>query len=1107
MFLLFISKTLNIEHPTSNIESRRLKTSQLNGNSRLSLIVCLFLLCPSQLNAAETDSFSTSQKLLQEFCFECHGNEQAEARINLERMTADLSFNSGFKNWNKAAAMLEQGKMPPDGTSQPSDAQRRQLVSAIQSEMKRVVEQHAGDPGRVVMRRLTSAEYAYTIRDLTGLYLTLERDFAGDAVGGEGFTNVGGVQFVQDSTLERYLEAAKKVASHAVIGAGPLQFYDDPGKTGFELSAITRIQEIYRANGFRTAAGEGGEAFGLELYPRAFYTAWRYRHREQLGLKNATVASLASDDGLSVRFADHIWSVLNDDQPTHPMSEIVAAWHKLPTPADNDDQLAARVREQCDDLFELLSQWQHKLGQNADDKEEARLLAADTFNVRRTKSFILTPIRTEDISEVTIHLVVEAVHPGGSQNPTVIWRNPEIQFRHKDLLLEDPKPISSIVSGEDAERLKFGKHPAGGNAEPHDIVTTGVGRQSFVLPIPKGVRSARLIVEVELDVEHGDDCIIQCSISDSKNSTEWKSVTGLLANSTGTTFKTWKRGVLEFARQLPQISHREPAPSDRDPIPPPFDNSYNNAERNAYHYKIKYHRDDRFLVDHILNDATRKELDHAWADLLGSFEYHDTFLKFVANKYKLDIGDRRIAELETSWIDRLPPEPRKFVRHLYEEYAAIQNSFEVAQPQHIEGVLRLANRTWRRPLTDDERNRLRAFYEHLIDDESLDHSNAIRTLLARVLVAPDFIYRAEGNPVIKLNPLTDWELASRLSYFLWSSLPDAELRRSAAAGELSDLEKLSDQARRMLADPKARRLATEFFGQWFGFYKFDRYAGVDPQRFPEFTDQLKSAMYDEAIAFFEHIVRRDRPAREILFADYVFVNRELAGHYGIDVAYAASVREKNHAGSVPNERIENVNRFNRGGLFGLGAVLTSTSAPLRTSPVKRGDWILRRVLDSPVPPPPADAGSISADDVHDDGLTVRQRLEVHRRNPTCNNCHSRIDPLGFALEHYDALGRWRKSYRDGQPIDASGKLMNGTVISGPNGLRDYLESNEKMFLRTLCTKLLGYALGRRKLLTDSVLIDQMMADLKRDGRFSNLVESIVRSKQFRYHGSQSDAVR
>jgi len=351
-----------------------------------------------------------------------------------------------------------------------------------------------------------------------------------------------------------------------------------------------------------------------------------------------------------------------------------------------------------------------------------------------------------------------------------------------------------------------------------------------------------------------------------------------------------------------------------------------------------------------------------------------------------------------------------------------------------------------------------------------------------------------------VKPLPDWELASRLSFFLWSSIPDDELRRAAAAGELSSPANLQRQVKRMLVDPKARRLSTEFFGQWLGFYHFDQHKGVDTGRFPEFTDDVKDAMYDEAVSFFEYVIRKDRPVREILSADYTFLNKALAKHYGVKQEVKSTDRV---------ELVQGANGFQRGGLLRLGAVLTATSAPLRTSPVKRGDWVLRRVLGTAVPPPPADAGSIPADDKLFGGLSVREKLEAHKRNATCANCHVRIDPLGFPLERYDSIGRWRDQYPDGKPIYDSSELSDHRQIAGVDGLLRYLQDKEDQVRRTLSYKMLGYALGRTVQPSDYPLIDRMVA-AGGDASFSTLAAEIVTSRQFRnragHEGSPGTAI-
>src|SRR5689334_3839475 len=281
--------------------------------------------------------------------------------------------------------------------------------------------------------------------------------------------------------------------------------------------------------------------------------------------------------------------------------------------------------------------------------------------------------------------------------------------------------------------------------------------------------------------------------------------------------------------------------------------------------------------------------------------------------------------------------------------------------------------------------------------------------------------------------------------------------------------------------PKRGGSPPEFFGQWLGFYHFDEYRGIDTGRFPEFKEDVKTAMYDEAVSTFEYIVREGRPVREVLYADYTFLNKPLATFYGIDRDLKLSDKMV---------KVDGANAFNRGGALRLGSVLTTTSAPLRTSPVKRGDWVLRRILGTPTPPPPADAGSIPADDKLFGGLSVHEKLEAHKRNATCANCHTRIDPLGFPLEHYDSVGRWRDKYPDGKAISDSGALSDQTQIAGVKGLLDYLELKENQVQRTLSFKLIGYALGRTVQPSDRPLIDRMVG-AGGDATFSKLVTEIV----------------
>jgi len=878
-----------------------------------------------------------------------------------------------------------------------------------------------------------------------------------------------------------------------VTGAGPLMFFDDPGKSGFEVSASSRIIEIYRKYGFRANSGEGGKPYGMELYTQAFYVCWQFQHRDALGLKGATLESLAAKEGSSERFAKHIWSVLNRRDATYPTSDVIAKWKALAVPAGNNASALAAGRAGADQMMRSVIDWPRWLlaagavAEGGEGDERALVLNAEVLEPSLKHKYV-TQLRSRGKKTATIYLQALAATGGGKEVPYVIWHNPVIRTRGRDRGVGGEKPLRSLLDEATVQKLGFGKTPDGRVIPDTDFTTRGAA--SFDIPVPEGTLGAGFQAEAELPAEIAGDAVLRTTISDAEDVSKGRPIWALLGNPAQPGVQHWKKSVLEYASILPQNSQGEVSPSDKDPIPLPFNNVYNQPERDRFHVKLKYYRVDQFLVDNVLDDKTRTKLNDAWSDLLASFEYHDVFLRFVAEKYKVDLKGKKIADLQPADIAAIPAEPRQYVQKLKTEYDAVQKAELAARPRHVNDCIELAAKAWRRPLTSIEKDRLRAFYMQSTEVGKLDHGKAIEALVARVLVAPAFLYRLEQPAPTPggLRALSDWELASRLSYFLWASAPDAELHRAAAAGELKTTQGLERQTKRMLADPKARRLATEFFGQWLGFYHFDQYKGVDAKRFPEFTDEVKSAMYDEAVSFFEHIVRQDRPVREIYNANYTFLNAPLAKHYGI------KKEVKSPTGQVV--KVDGANEFQRGGLLRLGAVLTVTSAPLRTSPVKRGDWMLRRVLGTPTPPPPADAGSIPADDKQFGGMSVKERLAVHKRNATCASCHTRIDPLGFPLERFDPVGRWRESYADGKKVDDTAELADKTAINGIDGLLDYLKTQEPQVLRTMSFKLLGYALGRTVMASDQPLIDKL-TQAGGDATFSRLAAEIVTSKQFR----------
>jgi hypothetical protein len=385
----------------------------------------------------------------------------------------------------------------------------------------------------------------------------------------------------------------------------------------------------------------------------------------------------------------------------------------------------------------------------------------------------------------------------------------------------------------------------------------------------------------------------------------------------------------------------------------------------------------------------------------------------------------------------------------------------------------------------------------LRDDEGLSHEDAIRDAIAGVLMSPHFCYRVDRSlPGEGVQPLTDHALASRLSYFLWSSMPDAELRSHAAQGDLNRPGILAAQARRMLQDPRIRRFATEFAGNWLDFRRFEDHNAVDRERYPAFDNDLRTAMFEEPVRFFADVVTHDRSVLDLLYADHTFVNAPLARHYGMP--HPGSAGEAGRAGGDDWVRVDHAGEYGRGGLLPMAVFLTANSPGLRTSPVKRGYWLVRRVLGERIPPPPPEVPNIPNDEKSLGELTLRETLARHRADRSCAACHARFDSFGLVFEGYGAVGERRTIDFGGHAVDTRADFPGGGSGDGLAGLREYVRAQrESDFVENLCRKLLAYALGRTLLPSDDALVAEMRARLDANGhRFGPMIEAIVTSPQF-----------
>ncbi|CAN5638285.1 DUF1592 domain-containing protein [soil metagenome] len=490
-----------------------------------------------------------------------------------------------------------------------------------------------------------------------------------------------------------------------------------------------------------------------------------------------------------------------------------------------------------------------------------------------------------------------------------------------------------------------------------------------------------------------------------------------------------------------------------------------------------FHREDEPLTRFFLNSDDQKQLDQLWVEL-----------RFISQQYLAE--EKHLPQfIEYATQDRTKEVVAFFnglrvpFRKRAEEF---EKEFDAAIPKQLESLLEFASRAYRRPLSTPEKDDLKKLYQAL-RSKNVPHEEAFRGVLAKVLVAPAFLFRIENAPAgTKTGPVNDWELATRLSYFLWSSTPDAELRTLAAAGTLHESKALGEQTQRMLKSDNVRPLAIEFGTQWLHVRGFDTFNEKNEKLFPTFDANLRKAINEESILFFQDIFQNDRPFQQLLDSDATFLNETLAKHYGIPGVTGLAWR-----------RVEGVKKYGRGGILGLASVQAKQSGASRTSPVLRGNWVVETLLGEKLPRPPKDVPKLPEEE-GGDKLTVRQQVERHAKDSACAVCHVRIDAFGFALEHYDAIGRRRDKDLGGLAVDAHAKLKDGTEFDGLDGLRTYLLTRKKdVFTRLFCRKLLGYALGREVTLSDTSLLDEMVKALNtKDAPISAAVTVIVNSPQF-----------
>ena len=615
------------------------------------------------------------------------------------------------------------------------------------------------------------------------------------------------------------------------------------------------------------------------------------------------------------------------------------------------------------------------------------------------------------------------------------------------------EPVTGDGPGPDP--ALFGRHPAGGTVAPHDLCVAGPGVVTFTLPAEFAV-GRELVVAATL---HPDaDGSVQAEVFTGDESLPPLSPgRPFIARDGGAARGRIEAACAEFRGVFP------PAACYGRLVPVDEVVTLN-----------MFYREDAVLRRLMLDDGAAAEIDRLWDELL--FVSQEPLRLVDAHEQLVQFATQDRAELVGPFEAMRAP--------LAARAEAFRRRLVDAEPPQVEAVVDLAARAWRRPLEPAERTALIDLYAALRRD-GLGHDDAWRMLLARVFVAPAFLYKLETPGAgDSSGPVADRELATRLSYFLWSSLPDEPLAAAAAAGTLHEPDTIRLHARRMIADPRIRRLAEQFGTHWLHVHGFDRNDEKSPEAFPEFAD-LRGSMHEEAVLLLVDLFQNDRSILSLLDGDATFLDERLAAHYGIPGVSGPGWR-----------RVDGVRQHGRGGVLTLAATLAAQSGASRTSPILRGNWLCEVLLGEKLPKPPKDVPPLA--ETVPATLTERELTALHSRDERCAGCHARIDPYGFALEDYDAIGRLRRSDAAGHAIDSTALLPDGAEVRGMAGLRDHLlATRADDFERQFCRKLLGFALGRSVQLSDQPLLDDIAARLAADDhRVLAAVEAIVASPQF-----------
>jgi len=1077
------------------------------------------------------------------YCADCHNADLSEAELNLIKYQSAEMAAEDYRQWEHVITFLQREEMPPKSAKQqPSAELREEILKSLRLVLDHEARRLAGDPGVVLPRRLSNAEFDHTIRDLTGVDIHPTRSFPIDPAAGEGFNNTGEALAMSPSLFSKLYAAAQHVADHAVLTTGGLEFAPYPvvtlaDKTTFYEQAILQFYEQHHVD-----------------YVRYLTACWEFQHGAK---KNAgpTLEDYARQHQLSPKYLHSLFQVLRGDPTSdrYYIGWLRQKWNELPAPKDGESpiitpEIHRSIQQFAQEIQALSIQIcpteTEAIVSNAGNApiqhlERRRKTAAerDTYDPKSIQPTRRLHREFKNLDRQDVLRIVLSAAPFGADQKlgagfVILKLMNFTTASSKDYRPTDEKRNTSLKNlltehaPEQLSRFNFGVHPAGGTVDADTCVLAAPGSIEFEIPVKAfgNTREIHFYVDAELDRQPSKSNLLSVSLIQRKDLTDDKD-RGTRSNQLAT---------LLIDPEQPGAQEIELSGKSFCQL---FPNRFYFVDDTrglsaGFHLIEGFFRDDQPLCKSVLNEDENRELNRLWTELEFVTEITEKLLRgfvFFERSERNFIKHEDFDSFKEDGPDLVVPETLTRFEQVYLKHANVKKPIEEltehpihvffeqirnglklrdtqlrqAEPIYLRNLADFATAAYRRPLSVKELQDLKTFFletaEHrtagsetqsgsLVNERDIEQG--VRASIVRILVSPYFGCRIDPAPEGKtVRPLNDVALASRLSYFLWASMPDAELLDLAKAGKLHEEQVLLTQTRRMLKDPKITDFAREFYGQWLGYRDFSEQESVDRGVFRDFDDSLKQAMFEEPTRVATYLIQNDFPVTNLLDSDMTIVNQRLARHY--ELPFDGTEAEW--------KMVSGLRKHGRGGILGMGVFLTKYSQPQRTSPVKRGFWVVHKILGEHIPAPPADVVALPAKETDTNGKTIRELLALHVEAPKCARCHVRFDAMGLSMEGFDPIGRARTKDLAGRPVDNVVRLSNGNEARGiPEFTQNLVQERRDDFVRTHCRKLLGYALGRSLQLSDDVLLDEMKQALDKNGdRFVSLFETIVRSPQFR----------